>query len=474
MLPAASMTGGEQEKTGSAPPPARAPARRGIGLLCAAWVLGLAAAAGAQQPTPIPSPQVPELPPDELDFQGLTSITLGSGARAFGMGGAFLARADDATAASWNPAGLSYLRNPEISIVGARNSFDRGPEGGTANDRFAGWTGRRSPDFAAIAYPLEWGPVTGAAELSYQRVFSFRGSRTVDKGAFVLSTEGKGGFDVIAIGTGLQVARSLRTGITLNRWCNGYHQSRARTGSRRQRQELDYDLSGWNVNLGLMWTPQESVNLGLVAKTPFTGSLKLRRERTDFFPAETPEVITTNAAERDDLSLDFPAALGVGASWRPRSNLTLSVDYTRTLWSEGRIHNFFTVPPTPSNPTNAKPPDPDVFPELPYPTLVDLEQEDTYQLRMGAEYVIIASRIKVPLRAGYFFDRQYFRSGNGTAPRFDGFTVGGGILAGPFLFDVAYVHEDGSYVDSGEPQGRAFTTFRRLFVSLMYRHGARR
>jgi len=270
----------------------------------------------------------------------------------------------------------------------------------------------------------------------------------------------------------MQVNRSLRAGLTLNRWLNGYHQSRARTGSRRQRQELDYELSGWNVNLGLIWTPQKSLNLGLVAKTPFTGSLRLARERTDFFPVnDAPEVITTNAAERDDVSLDFPAALGVGASWRPRSPLTLSVDYTRTFWSKGRIHNFFTVPQTPVTPPNARAPDPDVFPSLPYPTLVDLGQKDTEQLRLGAEYVLISGRVKWPLRAGFFVDRQYFRSGTGDAPRFKGFTVGAGILAGPFLIDGAYVHEYGGYVDSGEPAGRAFTKFRRVFVSLIYRYG---
>ena len=446
--------------------PARALGRSGARLLFAACLLGLPSWVRAQEPAP--SPVVPELPPDELDFQGLTSITLGSGARAFGMGGAFLARADDATAASWNPAGLSYLRNPEVSIVGARNTFDRGPEGGTANDRFVG----RTPDFAAFAYPLEFGSLTGSAQISFQRVFSFRGNRTVDKEGFALTTEGTGGFDVLAFGTGMQVNRSLRAGLTLNRWLNGYHQSRARTGSRRQRQELDYELSGWNVNLGLIWTPQKSLNLGLVAKTPFTGSLRLARERTDFFPVnDAPEVITTNAAERDDVSLDFPAALGVGASWRPRSPLTLSVDYTRTFWSKGRIHNFFTVPQTPVTPPNARAPDPDVFPSLPYPTLVDLGQKDTEQLRLGAEYVLISGRVKWPLRAGFFVDRQYFRSGTGDAPRFKGFTVGAGILAGPFLIDGAYVHEYGGYVDSGEPAGRAFTKFRRVFVSLIYRYG---
>ena len=42
---------------------------------------------------------------------------VGSGARAIGMGGAFIAVADDATAASWNPAGLTQLKKPEISFA---------------------------------------------------------------------------------------------------------------------------------------------------------------------------------------------------------------------------------------------------------------------------------------------------------------------------------------------------------------------
>ncbi len=47
-------------------------------------------------------------------FAGIT----GSGARALGMAGAFTAIADDATAASWNPAGLCVLERPEASLVG--------------------------------------------------------------------------------------------------------------------------------------------------------------------------------------------------------------------------------------------------------------------------------------------------------------------------------------------------------------------
>jgi len=42
---------------------------------------------------------------------------LGSGARVLGFGNAFIAVADDATAASWNPGGLIQLETPEVSLV---------------------------------------------------------------------------------------------------------------------------------------------------------------------------------------------------------------------------------------------------------------------------------------------------------------------------------------------------------------------
>src|SRR5512132_4569662 len=42
------------------------------------------------------------------------------GARSLGMGGAFLGLADDASAVEANPAGLTILRKPEVSVE-ARN-----------------------------------------------------------------------------------------------------------------------------------------------------------------------------------------------------------------------------------------------------------------------------------------------------------------------------------------------------------------
>ena len=173
--------------------------------------------------------------------------------------------------------------------------------------------------------------------------------------------------------------------------------------------------------------------------------------------------------------IDLPGSVGLGASWRPTSPLTLSADYTRTFWSEGRIRNFFTVAADPGG--RATPPPPETFASLPYPTLDDPDQVDTQQVRLGAEYVLIAGRVRVPLRAGFFVDRQYFRAapgipGNrGEAPWFRGYTAGTGVSIGPVLVDVAVVHERGAF-RSRDDLAEVETRFTRAVVSLTYRPGS--
>ena len=46
-------------------------------------------------------------------------LTTGVGARALGMGGAFVAVADDASATFWNPAGMTQLSGPEMMLMHA-------------------------------------------------------------------------------------------------------------------------------------------------------------------------------------------------------------------------------------------------------------------------------------------------------------------------------------------------------------------
>ncbi len=52
-------------------------------------------------------------------------LRMGIGARPLGMGGAFVALADDGTAAFWNPAGLGQLDKPQLASMYTRMSLDR-------------------------------------------------------------------------------------------------------------------------------------------------------------------------------------------------------------------------------------------------------------------------------------------------------------------------------------------------------------
>ena len=477
----------------------------------AAWlVLALLSTqtALAQQPV---GEQVGE---DLLAIPGQQNLTLGSGARAFGMGGAFLARADDATAASWNPAGLSYLRAPELSLVGVYNSFTTVEN--LDNDSLKG----SSVDFAAFTWPVGAGEVRGAVQLSYQRAITFDGKRHVDQYGPIEDDEGNevgsqlirvddgvsdGGFDVVALGTGLRFSRHVRAGFTVNRWLTGYGQRLERnlfnlpTNRPRRDFDLDFRPNGWSFNFGLIVSPIDTLNVAAVYKTPFTANVTLDRSRRDYFgPAAAPIEITTNDWSSHSVRLDFPSSFGFGLSWRLRDTLTLSADYTRSKWSSARIRDYFTVlvtPPSDDDGNPGQPPPPVFFPELQYPNLTALPdsddpddparlvaQQDAEQIRAGVEWVLIKGRLKIPLRAGYFNDRQITPAG-GEPVRFNGVTAGTGLILGALQLDVAWVYEFGEYFVAAETSAEALQqtrapirhalTTNRVYASVIYRFSGR-
>jgi hypothetical protein len=414
---------------------------------------------------------------DELAAPNVrVSIAHGSGARALGMGGAFLARPDDGTAASWNPAGLSYLQRLEVSAAGLMTSArSTGYDNSNVlinDDRLDAGT----IDFVSAAFPFETEHVSGAAQLSYQRAIPFGGQRRITRNVVRhIELDTKGGFDVIAAGLGLRLSRSFRFGATVNRWVNGYEANFSGrhaidpTDTNAEVQERDLTLNGWNMHFGAIWSPlpDDKLNFGIVGKTPFDGNASLWRRRRDFSPDVEPE---NKELFRSGLTLRFPGTVGVGSSWRIASALTASLDYTRTFWSDASITGYFQL--------NAR--DATIFDRaIAYPdTSTDTEQEDTEQVRMGLEYVLFLGKVKCPLRVGYYNDKQYFRSDDplgtllgddGPAPRFNAITAGTGIAAGNVLFDMAYVRERGRYFDGTT---RA-TTAHRIYMSVIFRYAGR-
>src|SRR5262245_43065913 len=63
---------------------------------------------------------------DEEIFRNFQFSFVNPGARSGAMGGAFIGLADDATAAEANPAGLTILTKPEVSLEYRNSQFDEG------------------------------------------------------------------------------------------------------------------------------------------------------------------------------------------------------------------------------------------------------------------------------------------------------------------------------------------------------------
>lgn len=441
---------------------------------------------------------------DELaSFYGRMNVVVGSGARAFGMGGAFLARADDATAASWNPAGLSYLRRTEFSLVGVHNDFAQTiprtnnavnpPRPVATLDQLQGSVA----DFAGFAYPFRIKGRTGAIQASYQRSFSFTGSRrsegSIGATGFVagqeiqrteFTVEGKGGFDTVSLSSGFEVHPRLRLGLSVNRWINGFTQ----TVDRPARTAIDskWQISGTNFNFGLLFTPTPKLNLGGVLKTPFRAGVNLTKSRTDVVD-EVPGAGRQDPIRRTDVEIRFPRVYGLGASYRLTNTITVSADFTRTAWSRATITNFFSLP------QNDVPVPIDEYPlPLPFPAIEEGSngQADTSQIRAGGEWVLRLGRsgnLLLPLRAGFFRDGQpvvkrlsAFRDGvtSEFKPTFTGLTAGLGITVGGVLFDLAYIRETGKVPTSRNGDnvhdGNIRVHYNRVFASMMVRFGHRR
>jgi long-chain fatty acid transport protein len=389
-----------------------------------------------------------------LDLNAFNA-TVGSGARAWGMGGAFVAVADDATAATWNPAGLAILQRPEATLVyvpADNSSFDYQ---GFTSRRFGvppiegTYTGFASEldghyiDYAGFAYPIVANNWNLVPQLSYQRAINrdFRLTQRIP--SFLAESQvgpvqqlmlertkqSQGGYDVLAASLAWSPRQYVAVGLSINRWDVNTELEDEETISGTTtlgqevttiRRSLDQKGDAWNANLGLMWRPIPRLAVGLVYKTGFDLDLRVddvETSQTNSGPPNTNDMSGSG-------TINWPETIALGISGRPIQPLLLSADWTTTNWSKTTYKGNRGGMPV----------------EEPFPggAAVD-EQEDSSQLRLGAEYAVIGQKVAVPFRAGIFTDRQIVRDDAGKTVDIRGYSIGSGIAAGNWFFDLAIV-----------------------------------
>ena len=388
---------------------------------------------------------------------------VGSGARALGMGGAFIAVADDATAASWNPGGLIQLEKPEISVVGAffyrseDNTFGANPEasGGQSisEDRI---------NYLSAAYPFTLLNRNMIVSVNYQNLYDFTREWNFPLAQQTerlsvsqnLDYQQEGSLSAIGIAYCLQITPNISFGFTLNFWEDGLydnqweqstyqHGSGTYVGNPLTFESTSYDkysFSGFNVNLGLMWHVNSKLTLGAVIKTPFEADLKHESTFTSSlnFP-ENPEANSTiSVSSTEDEKLNMPMSYGIGLAYRFSDQFTVSADIYRTEWDD------FVLTDANGNETSPITGQP----------ISESDIDPTHQVRMGAEYLLIKPKYVIPLRAGVFYDPA---PAEGSPDDYFGFSLGSGIAYGRFIFDIAYQYRFGNNVGTSILQNLNFS-----------------
>ena len=370
-------------------------------------------------------------------------VPVGSGARALGMGGAFIAVADDATAASWNPGGLGQLQRREMSVVGSWFSRSEHYDSSLEND-----SGSRSSssdlNYLSYAYARNIWRRNMFFSLNYQKMFDFgrrvkfevppvfdsqSGTSITERNDF----QQEGSLYAFSPAISLEVVPGFYAGLAYNAWSNSIT-GKSQWESKNQRifstgkdeARVKYkDFQGENWTLGFLWKITQQLHLGGVCKTPFQA--KVKGELHSLYADQDKEKV-----KEEIYRIDFPLAYGVGLSYRLGNSLTFAGDVTRTEWQDfiisddsGKIGPF------------------QIFKgDVPH-------KDPTYTGRLGAEYAYVLDNLGIvlPFRVGVFYDPEP----SVKAPQdFYGMSLGCGIAGKRLALDFAYQFRTGPPVNSVE------------------------
>ncbi len=389
---------------------------------------------------------------------------LGFGARAMGMGGAFIAVADDATAASWNPAGLAQMTSSEFSLVYDAYKGDITWEDYEEVNYSNGWKGTYESvkdegemDYSSLAFfsysmPIDFKGKNFVWQISYANLASppdfendyhyrenwyYYGEHvyTADVEG-VWKSSGSGAFKTLTLSFSSQIVSNLNLGISLNYLKTNYKEkfedeanfsnSLGETGYYFDESTKKYDFDDFYFDFGLLYKA-EKFSFGAVYHSGF-------KAKGDIYWSYE-DINTPYNEGKDKIELKWPSGYGFGLAFHPLKSLTLALDYSKSNWKDGEI-KFSDGEST-------------YFPYLYYD-----RQFNTTSIRFGLEYVILFGEKAVPIRFGYFQeDRIAAWFVGGDKPKVDGFTIGSGITFKNFQLDFAYVMTKGEESTSGTYSG---------------------
>lgn len=332
-----------------------------------------------------------------------------AGTKAAGMGGAFIGVADDATAITWNPAGLIQISRPENSIISSKRNLKYELMGRKSE------SSNFSIDFISAAYPLKKNNLVIAA--AYQKPFDYNYDYK-DDNELEKST---GACNSFSIGVAKRILPYFSTGVTMNIWFGNVdyeYQYFEHDYNSYEDDWYDYEFvydceqtfKGLNFILGGfidLDTLDEPIPLkfGITYRSAFKQKAKEEGLMKEYVDWESGGSYYWEEDTDGSRKNEIPSMFGLGASYNFNDNFKLAADYEIRAYSDSNINDH---------------------------------NENLKQYRIGAEYIFVTDFVTVPLRIGYFTDPKLLTDANSKQVIGTGFSLGTGLNFNRFIIDFAY------------------------------------
>ncbi len=351
------------------------------------------------------------------------------GARSMGMAGAFAALADDATAAYANPAGLTQLHVPEVSLETRAWSYETpfvtggrisGEPSGEGIDTVSGIRhGSSNSSTTGLSYLSFIYPKDRWSFALYRHTWADFSLQSEVNGLFGLNEDGEedrsedilANTDVEVINTGFSVAYQIHPRLSLGASLVNYSAKLNSLSVEYAHEDESFYLpnpftddlidttysytsstNGWSINAGFLWNLSENWSLGGFYREGPTLDFHVTEvvgAGQDEFPVGTVEL-------EAKFPLSLPDIYGLGLAYRSENGAwTVSFEWSHIEYSsitDGLDTRVFD------------------------PGQIMIEDGD--ELRFGVEHVFLHAHPIIALRVGGWLDPAH--------------SVGSGPTAGPF------------------------------------------